>query len=26
MRIDRTAKRRLKHDDVSPVPWDETNR
>ena len=25
MRIDRIAKRRLKHDDVSPVPWDEVD-
>ena len=25
MRIDRIAKRKLKHDDVSPVPWDEVD-
>ncbi len=25
MRIDRTAKRTLKHDDVSPIPWDDIN-
>ena len=24
MRIDRESKRLLKHDDVSPIPWDET--
>jgi uncharacterized repeat protein (TIGR04076 family) len=23
MRIDRTATRTLRHDDVSPIPWDE---
>lgn len=23
MRIDRTAQRTLKHDDVSPIPWDK---
>jgi uncharacterized repeat protein (TIGR04076 family) len=26
MRIDRIGKRQLKHDDVSPVSWDEVNR
>jgi len=26
MRIDRVGKRRLKHDDVSPVSWDELKR
>ena len=25
MRIDRTAKRRLKHDDVSPIPWEDVD-
>ena len=23
MRVDRVAKRRLKHDDVSPIPWED---
>ncbi len=26
MRIERTATRTLRHDDVSPIPWEEANR
>ena len=26
MRIDRIAQRRLKHDDVSPIPWEDVDK